>query len=37
MPVNDAWIAATAIALGVPAVAQDDDLPGLDELTVIRL
>jgi predicted nucleic acid-binding protein len=37
MPVNDSWIAATAIALGVPLVTQDDDFPELDELTVIRV
>ena len=33
MPVNDSWIAATAIAHGVAVVTQDDDyveLPGLD-------
>jgi predicted nucleic acid-binding protein len=32
MPVNDSWIAATAIALAIPIVTQDDeylDLPGL--------
>jgi len=32
MPVNDSWIAATAIALGVPVVTQDDgyvEVPGL--------
>ena len=32
MPANDSWIAATAIALGVPLVTQDDDhieVPGL--------
>jgi predicted nucleic acid-binding protein len=32
MGVNDSWIAATAIALGVPLVTQDDghaDAPGL--------
>jgi predicted nucleic acid-binding protein len=37
MPVNDSWIAATAIALGVPVVTQDDDyvtLPGLDVIQV---
>jgi len=31
MPVNDSWIAATAISLGVPVVTQDDeyiDIPG---------
>jgi len=37
MPVNDSWIAATAIALDVPIVTQDDDFPGLDELDVIRV
>lgn len=37
MPVNDSWIAATAIALGVPVVTEDDDFPELDELTVIRV
>jgi len=39
MPVNDSWIAATAMALGVPVVTQDDDYPTLKELkelTVIR-
>jgi predicted nucleic acid-binding protein len=25
MPANDTWIAATAIALGVPVITQDDD------------
>ncbi len=37
MPVNDSWIAATALALGVPVVTQDDDyaeLPGLDVIHV---
>ncbi len=37
MPVNDSWIAATAISLGVPVVTQDDDyveLPGLDVIRV---
>lgn len=32
MPANDAWIAATAMAHGVPIVTQDadyDDVPGL--------
>ncbi len=32
MPTNDAWIAATALAHGVPVVTQDadyDDVPGL--------
>jgi hypothetical protein len=37
MPVNDAWIAATAMSLGVPVVTQDEDyvtLPGLDVIHV---
>lgn len=37
MPVNDSWIAATALAIGVPVMTQDDDyvaVPGLDVLRV---
>lgn len=37
MPVNDSWIAATAIALGIPVVTQDDDYlnaPGLEVIHV---
>ncbi len=37
MPVNDSWIAATALALGVAVVSQDDDyvdIPGLDVIRV---
>jgi predicted nucleic acid-binding protein len=37
MPVNDSWIAATALALGVAVVTQDDDFPDLDELDVVRV
>ena len=37
MPVNDSWIAATAMALGVPVVTQDDDLPALAGLDVIDI
>jgi predicted nucleic acid-binding protein len=37
MPVNDSWIAATAMALGVPVVTQDGDYPELDELGVVRV
>jgi predicted nucleic acid-binding protein len=36
MPVNDSWIAATAIALGVAVVTQDDDYVELPGLTVIH-
>lgn len=37
MPLNDSWIAATAIAHGMPVVSQDedyDDIPGLLTLRV---
>ena len=37
MPVNDSWIAATAMALEVPLVTQDEDyvdVPGLDVIHV---
>lgn len=37
MPVNDSWIAATAMSLGVPVVTQDADyvdVPGLDVIRV---
>ena len=37
MPVNDSWIAATAIALDVSVVTQDDDFPDLAELAVIHV
>lgn len=37
MPVNDSWIAATAMALDVPLVTQDDDHVELDELPIIRV
>ncbi len=37
MQVNDSWIAATALSLGVPVVTQDHDyvdIPGLDVIRV---
>jgi predicted nucleic acid-binding protein len=37
MPVNDSWIAATAMTLGVPVVTQDKDYVELDGLSVIRV
>lgn len=37
MPVNDSWIAATALALGVTVVTQDADFPDLDGLHVTRV
>ncbi|HEX4898393.1 MAG TPA: type II toxin-antitoxin system VapC family toxin [Candidatus Limnocylindrales bacterium] len=36
MPVNDSWIAATALALGVAVVTQDDDYVELPGLAVIH-
>jgi len=36
MAINDSWIAATAIALGVPLVTQDGDPLGIPGLVVIR-
>lgn len=37
MPINDSWIAATAMALGVPVATQDADFPDGVGLTIIRL
>lgn len=37
MPANDSWIAATAIALGVPLVTQDDDYVEVPGLVVIHV
>lgn len=37
MPINDSWIAATAVAHGVPVVTQDADFLELDDLDVIRI
>jgi predicted nucleic acid-binding protein len=37
MPVNDSWIAATAISLGMPVVTQDEDYIELSGLEVIRV
>ncbi len=37
MPVNDSWIAATAMTLGIPVVTQDDDFlhaPGLEVIHI---
>src|SRR5262245_20870204 len=36
-PINDSWIAATAIAHGVPVVTQDADYDEMPGLEVIRL
>ena len=37
MPVNDSWIAATAMSLGVPVVTQDDDYVDLSGFSVIHV
>ena len=37
MPVNHAWVAATAMTLGIPVVTRDDDyvhVPGLEVVHV---
>lgn len=36
-PINDSWIAATAISRGIPVATQDDDYDGMPGLSVIRL
>lgn len=37
MPVNDSWIAATAIAAAIPIVTQDDDHLDVPGLAVIKV
>ena len=37
MGVNDSWIAATAISLGVALVTQDHEIQAIDDLSVIRV
>jgi predicted nucleic acid-binding protein len=37
MPLNDSWIAATAMANRIPVVSQDDDYEGVPGLDVIRV
>ena len=37
MPINDSWIAATAMSIGVPVVTQDADYPALPELDVVQV
>jgi predicted nucleic acid-binding protein len=37
MPVNDSWIAATAITLDLPVVTQDDDYRDMPGLQLIRV
>jgi len=37
LPVNDSWIAATALAFDLAVVTQDDDYAGVPDLSVIRV
>ena len=37
MPMNDAWIAATALSRGMAVVTQDDDFTDIPGLEVIRV
>jgi|ERR1700722_3712262 predicted nucleic acid-binding protein len=37
MPVNDSWIAATAVVLGVPVITQDADYPDIGGVEVVRV
>lgn len=37
LAINDSWIAATALALGVPVVTQDGDFDAVPGLEVIRI
>ncbi len=36
MPANDSWIAATALALGIPLITQDDDFESAAEILRIE-
>ncbi|MFC6011506.1 type II toxin-antitoxin system VapC family toxin [Nocardia lasii] len=37
VPINDSWIAATALAHGIPVVTQDSDYDAMPGLRVIKL
>jgi predicted nucleic acid-binding protein len=37
MPVNDSWIAATAMSMALPIITQDDDYIQLEDLPVIHV
>ncbi|MEB3021464.1 type II toxin-antitoxin system VapC family toxin [[Mycobacterium] crassicus] len=37
VPINDSWIAATALAHDIPVVTQDTDYSGMPGVTVIQL
>jgi predicted nucleic acid-binding protein len=36
-PINDSWIAATAIAHGIPVVTRDSDYDDMPDLEVIKI
>jgi predicted nucleic acid-binding protein len=36
-PVNDSWVAATAIAHGIPVVTQDNDYDDMPDLEIIKI
>ena len=36
-PLNDSWIAATALAHGLPVATQDDDYDQVPGLQVVKL
>ena len=37
LPINDSWIAATAMSLKVPVVTQDDNFPDVEGLSITRV
>lgn len=37
MPLNDSWIAATALVHGLPVVTQDSDFDGVPGLDIVRV
>ena len=37
VPINDSWIAATAIAHGIPVVTQDADYDAMPGVEVIKI
>lgn len=37
MPLNDSWIAATALSRNIPVVSQDGDYDGVPGLQVVRV
>jgi predicted nucleic acid-binding protein len=37
MPINDSWVAATAIAHAMPVASQDDDYDAVPGLRMIRV